>query len=148
MGKEKTRSASEALKMAIELGDMEFCQALVEEGVNTDSGFPDRAGDTPVLCALGLGQLGLAEYLIANGASVAGAAGDRSYCRGYTPFHYAASAGNLQILRLLFEKAPREMLRSCQSVHPIHLAIASGHAACVDLIIDHSRRGMPTPIAF
>ena len=148
MGKERTRSASKALQMAIELGDMEFCQALMKEGVNTDSGFPDYGGETPVICAFKFGQFGIAEYLIANGASVVGAAGDGSHGREYTPFHYAAIEGNVQILRILFEKAPREMLRCCQPVHPIHLAIANGHAGCVELIIDHARRGMPTPTAF
>ena len=65
-----------------------------------------------------------------------------SMSKGYTPFHYAASAGNVQILQVLFEKAPREILRCCQPVHPIHLAIIGGHMECVKLIIEHARKGL------
>ena len=123
---ERDQSASDSLKLAIELGDVKLCQALLEEGVNTDSGFPDFGGDTPVLYAFALAQFEIAEYLISNDASIAGAAGDKSICRGYTPFHYAATAGKTQILHMLFEKAPQGILRCCQPVHPIHLAVASG----------------------
>lgn len=59
---------------------------------------------------------------------------------GYNPFHYAASVGNVEILRILFENAPREILRCCQPVHPIHLAIIGGHLKCVNLI-DETRKG-------
>ena len=58
----------------------------------------------------------------------------------YTPLHYAASVGNVQILQFLFEKAPREVLRCCRPVHPIHLAITGGHVECVRLIIDQARK--------
>lgn len=54
----------------------------------------------------------------------------------YSPFHHAASVGSVQILQLLFEKAPREILRCCRPVHPIHLAIVGGHVECVELILD------------
>lgn len=60
---------------------------------------------------------------------------------GYTPLHYAASIGNVEILQILFEKAPREILRCCQPIHPIHLAIIGGHLKCVNLIIDEARKG-------
>lgn len=148
MGKEKTWSPSEPLKLAIQLGDIELCKALVKEGVNTDNGFPDFGGDTPVLCAFGHGKFEIAEYLISKGASIAGAAGDRVPFRGYTPFHYAASAGKVQILRILFEKYPQAILRCCQPVHPIHVAVANGHAECVELIIHHARKGMMTSSIF
>ena len=138
---ERNQSASESLRLAIELGDMKLCQALVEEGVNTDSGFPNFGGDTAVLYAFARGQFEIAENLISNGASIAGSG-------GYTPFHYAASAGKAQILRMLFEKAPQGILRCCQPVHPIHLAVASGHAECVELIISHAREGMAAPSTF
>lgn len=136
-GEEETRSASKPLDLAIQLGDLELCQALVKEGVNIDTGCWDDEDKTPVLCALKCGQYDIADYLIANGASIAGAAGR---VRGYTPFHYAASAGNVQIMRMLFERAPQEIVRCCQPIHPIHLAIASGNADCVELIMNHARK--------
>ena len=72
----------------------------------------------------------------------AGNASKVSMSKGYTPFHYAASGGNVQILQALFEKAPREILRCCQPVHPIHLAIIGGHMECVKLIIEQARKGL------
>ena len=143
-GKEKKQRASNLLKLAIELGDLEICQDLVKEGVDTRSGFSDFGGLTPVLHALGNGRYEVAECLISNGASTVEAEGDTSYYRGWTPFHSAALDGDIQTVRLLFEKAPRAILHCCQPVHPIHLAIANGHAECVELIIYHARKGTTT----
>ena len=145
MVKERNESASEPLRLAIELGDVKLCQTLIEEGVNTDKGFSDLGSDTPVLYAFELEKIEVAELLISNGASIAGASGGKSIYRGYTPFHYAASAGDVQLLRILFERAPRGIFRCCQPIHPIHLAIASGQIECVELIIDHARQGMTRP---
>lgn len=68
--------------------------------------------------------------------------GKGNVANGYTPFHYAGSVGNVEILRILFEKVPREILRCCQPVHPIHLAVIGGHLRCVNLIIDEARKGI------
>lgn len=142
MGKEKRRVFSASLKLAIELGDVELCQALMEDGVSTDIGFSELGGDTPVLYAFSLGNFEIAECLITNGASIAKCSSGTSMFKGYTAFHHAASAGNVQILRILFDKSPHGIMACCQSVHPIHLAISGGHAECVELIIDHARKGM------
>ena len=147
-GKEKRQSASSLLKLAIELGDMELCQNVLKESVNIgsqnlDCGVLDCGGVTPVHHALRLGRFEIAEYLILKGASVA-EAGDTSCLRRWTPFHDAAFQGRVQILRVLFGKAPRELLRCCQPIHPIHLAIANGHAECVELIFDHTCKGTTT----
>lgn len=143
MGQEKKQSASDQLKLAIELGDMELCQSVLKESVTIGSRVLDYGGLTPVFYALKLGQLEVAESLILKGASVA-EAGDASYFRGWTPFHDAAGQGRVQILGALFGKAPRAIMRCCQPVHPIHLAIANGSAECVELIIDHARKGTRT----
>ena len=144
-GKEKKQNASNLLKLAIELGDTELCQNVVKESVgignrNLDCGGVDCGGVTPVNHALVLGQLEIAECLILKGASVA-EPGDTSCLRRWTPFHHAALQGHVQILRVLFGKAPQEILHCCQPLHPIHLAIANGHTKCVQLIIDHARKG-------
>ena len=122
---------------------MKLCQSLVKESVSIGSRVLDYGGLTPVFYALKLGQLEIAENLILEGASVANA-GDASHFRGWTPFHDAALQGRVQILRALFGKAPRVIMRCCQPVHPIHLAIANGHTESVQLIIDHARKGTRT----
>ena len=126
---------------------MELCQSLVKESVSIGSRVLDYEGLTPVFYALWLGQLEVAENLILEGASVADA-GDADHFRGWTPFHDAAYQGRIQILRALFGKAPRAIMRCCQPVHPIHLAIANGSAECVELVIDHARKGTRTSSTF
>lgn len=140
---EDRQSGSKLLRLAIELGDTTFCQSVVRESVSIGSRMLDCEGLTPVLYALKLGQLEIAEILILEGASVA-EADDTSFFRGWTPFHDAALLGRVQILRALIEKAPRTLMRCCQPVHPIHLAIANGHIECVQLIIDHALKGRTT----
>ena len=127
---------------------MELCQALVGEGVDTKSRVSDSGGLTHVLYALDWRQYEIAEYLIWKGASIMEAEGGPSYYKGWTPFHAAALEGQIHIFRLLFEKAPREILRCCQPVHPMHLAIASGHTDCVELIIEHARKGITASSTF
>ena len=142
MGKEKKQSNLNLLKLAIDLGDMKLCQDLVRDDVTIESKLLDCGGLTPVLYALAYGKLEIAEDLILKGASVEGS--DVSYYRGWTPFHTAAYNGHVQVLRALFRKAPRAIMRCCQPVHPIHLAIANGHTECVQLIVDHARKGRTT----
>ena len=142
-GKEKKEVTSNLLRLAIDLGDLKFYQNLVKEDVNIGSRNLDCGGVTPVLYALRFKQLEIAEDLILRGASVAEA--DRSHSRGWTPFHSAARWGHDRILRVLFRKAPQELVRWCLPFHPIHLAIANGHTECVELIIDHARKSTSKP---
>ena len=132
VGKKKSQVPFEQLRLAIELEDIELCRGLMEEAANNDNGFLDYQWDT----RLPYSKQGIiAEHTRGTYASK----GD--IVKGYTPLHYVASTGNVEILQILFKKAPREILRCCQPVHPIHLAIAGGHGSCVDLIIDEARRG-------
>lgn len=130
-----------SLELAIESGDLDLCRALVAGGVDTDTGLPDCNGCTPVLYAFSEGQFDIAGYLISQGASIAGTACSVTPTQGYTPFHYAAGYGLVQILRNLFERTSGEIAHCCRPVHPIALAISNDHPECVKLIMDHARRG-------
>jgi len=132
---------SESLELAIESGDLDLCQALVAGGVDTDTGLPDCNGCTPVLYAFSEGQFDIAGYLISQGASIAGTACSATPTQGYTPFHFAAGFGLVQILRNLFDRASQDIAHCCRPVHPIALAISGDHPECVKLIMDHARRG-------
>lgn len=139
--KKTLRVPSEPLKLAIELGDLGLCQALVAGGVDLNSGFPECNGCTPVLYAFTKGRFDIAGYLISQGASIAGAACSTTSTRGYTPFHFAVGFGLVQVLRILFERAPQDIVRCCRPIHPIALAIAGDHLQCIKLIMDHAREG-------
>ena len=132
LGKQKALAPIERLFLAIGLKDVELCRGLMKEAINNDNGFLDYQCETDVpFSDKGIITEHTRRTYTREGITV----------KGYTLFHYAASAGNVEILQILFKKAPREILRCCQPVHPIHLAIAGGHGSCVDLIIDEARQG-------
>ena len=131
--------------MAIELGDLDLCRRAVEGGANTDLGYEVCQWCTPLLYLLqrAKGQatsLKIAEYLILQGAIVAGSTCGLSVFKGYTAFHYAATLNDVRLLRVLLERYPVDILMANASLHPIHLAVASGKFECVKLIIEHSKR--------
>ena len=130
--KKKPPFLFEPIRLAIKLGDAKLCRALLEEAYNNDNGFLDYQCDTQFASS--------ARKIFGQHMQVT-FAGKRDKIKGYKLFHYAASIGNVEVLRILFEKASSEILRCCQPVHPIHLAVAGGHGSCVDLIIDEARRG-------
>lgn len=135
-----SHDTSEALKIAIDLGDLQLCTRLVEGGTNLDTGLECCMGCTPLLYALPYGQDAIAEYLVSRGASIVGNACELRRTRGFTLFHYAA-IWNLELLRLLFEKAPSEIYVIRDPIHPIHLAVFRGDTDCVKLILDHASQG-------
>lgn len=135
-----SHDTSEALKIAIDLGDLQLCTRLVEGGTNLDTGLESCMGCTPLLYALWFRQDAIAEYLISRDASIAGSACELWSTRGFTVFHYAA-IWNPELLRLLFEKAPSEIYVIHDPIHPIHLAVFRGDTDCVKLILDHASQG-------
>ena len=132
VGKQKSRAPFEQIRLAIKMGDVELCRGLLEEASNNDNGFLDYQCDT---------HFAFGEQNIVEEHMQITYAGKGENFKGYTLFHYTASIGNVEILKMLFEKAPREILRCCQPIHPIHLAITGGHGSCVDLMINEARRG-------
>ena len=135
-----SHDTSEALTIAIDLGDLQLCTRLVEGGTNLDTGLECCMGCTPLLYALPCGQDAIAEYLVSKGASIAGNACELRSTRGFTVFHYAA-IWYPELLRLLLEKAPTEIYVIYDPIHPIHLAVFRGDTDCLKLILDHASRG-------
>ena len=97
-------------------------------------------GCSPLLYSLAHEQHAIAEYLVSHGASIAGSTCELISTRGFTVFHYAA-IWNAKLLRLVLEKAPNEIQVMEDPIHPIHLAVHSGNAACLQLILDHVSQG-------
>lgn len=123
------------------MGDLEFCTRLVENGADLQSGFEGCMGCTPLLYSLQKKQYAIAEYLVSQGASTAGSTCERWPTRGFTAFHYAATLGSVELLRLLLEKAPSKIYVSHDPIHPIHLAVLEDNAECVKLMLDHASQG-------
>ena len=118
--------------MAIDLGDSELCTRLVEGGADLKSGFGGCMGCTPLLYSFHKGQFAIAEYLISQGASIAGRVCEDWSTRGFSVFHYATGNGYVGLLRLLLEKFPSEIFLIKDPIHPIHYAILSDNAEGVN----------------
>ena len=132
---------SKALRVAIEEGDLDLCQKLVEYGENLDSGFRSCLGCTPLLYSLHHARSEVSKYLVLQGASIAGETCDLWLTVGYTAFHYAARYGYLELLRELL-KRPTEISLQRLNPNPIHLAIQYGHTECAQILIEHAEKGM------
>ena len=137
----KSQAASEALKLAIDLGDLELCTRLIQDGMDLAYGFEECKGCRPLLYSLSRGNVDIARYLVAEGASTAGRTCDSSETRGFTVFHFAAGLGSAELLWSLLEKAPDEIYSNRDPIHPLHLAIMAGAEECVKLMLDHVRLG-------
>lgn len=129
--------------MAIDVGDLELCKRLVENGADLESDLSFCLGCTPLLYSLARNQPGIAEFLVSHGASITGQTCRKWRSRGYTPLHYAACDGNLGLLECLLNRGALELIDVGSPVHPIHLATANGHTQCVEIILDQSYHGMP-----
>ena len=128
---------SQALGLAIQLGDVQLCERLIEEGADLNLGMKDCLGCTPVLYALHHGRPAIAERLIKRGASISGATCENRKTQGFTALHYAARGGYTELLQLLLARSTKSDVFHLQSpVHPIHLAVASGNIRCLELLLD------------
>ena len=129
--------------MAIDVGDMDLCKRLIEDGTDLESGLAFCLGCTPLLYSLATDQREIAEFLVRHGASITGQACQNWSSRGYTPLHHAACDGNLGLLECLLNRGALGLIDERSPVHPIHLAAANGHTKCVEMILDQSCHGKP-----
>ena len=140
----KSPRASEALKVAIKVGDKKLCKRLIENGADLESGFKFCLGCPPLLYSLILDRLEIAKFLVRQGVSITTRQTCRKHkSRGYTPLHYAARYGSLSLLKCLLNRGALELVDIRSPVHPIHLAAAYGYTKCVEMILDRSHHGMP-----
>ena len=129
--------------MAIDVGDMELCKRLIEDGADLDSGFTFCLECTPLLYSLIMKRPEIAEFLVSHGASLTGQTCRYRSSRGWTPLHYAAADGYLGLLKCLLNRGALKLIDMRSPVHPIHLATANGHTKCVKMMLDQSYHGMP-----
>ena len=134
--------ASEALKVAIDTREFEICKRLVEDGADLESGFASCLGCTPLLYSLIMDWPEVAELLVCHGASITGQTCRNWSTEGYTPLHFAARGGHLELLKCLLNRGALKLIDLRNPLHPIHLAAANGHTKCVETMLDQSDHGM------
>ena len=130
--------ASQPLKTAIDLGNVEICRRIIQEGVNLDAGYPDCDGCTALLYCLYRKEPEIAEHIALQGASPVG-----KVCGHYNPygdsaFHMAASLNYSGLLKILLELQSSQYRNLKHPEHPLHLAVQSEAAECVELMIAHA----------
>jgi pectate lyase len=109
-------------------GDLASVKRHLDKGVETD--IRDEMGWTPLYWASSAGQKKTAEYLIANGASVATQANDNS-----TALHQAAKAGSTETVRLLLAEGADINAVDKQGCTPLYNAASSGNSRLVELLL-------------
>jgi ankyrin repeat protein len=90
-------------------------------------------GDTALMLASYLNNLAAVKQLIAFGAKI-----NQS---GWTALHYAAAAGNVQIMVLLLDGDAHINARSPNQTTPLMMAVRSGSTPAVELLIDRGADG-------
>ena len=131
----------EALKLAIDTGDLELCTRIIQSGTDLEAGFEGCSRCTPLLYSLHKGQYSISIYLVSQGCSLKGSTCGVWGTRGFTALHYAAANGYVELLRLLLEKSQSEVFLNHDPIHPIHLAVLGDSAECVISILDHVKQG-------
>jgi len=142
-----------ALFDALANRDMEMVRSIVTEAPGCVNE-ANHDGDTPLHTAAQLGDVEMAEYLLAHGARIGardhvfwppGAASSNSGIEGLTPLHVAAQKGWVGVVRLLIREhaevaagnvlpdAPKGYPRP--GVTPLYLASTYGHADVVKLLL-------------
>ena len=134
-------SASQPLRAAIDIGNLEICWRIIQEGVDLDAGYPDCDGCTALLYCLHRREQKIAENIALQGASPVG-----KVCRHYNPnglsvFHIAASQGYSGLLKILLELQSSQYRKLQHSAHPLHFAVQNKAAECVELIVGHAENG-------
>ena len=138
--------ASQPLRAAIELGNLEICRRIIQEGVDLDAGYPDCNGCTALLYCLHRQKPKIAEYIAIQGASPVGKVCGHCNPDGLSGFHLAASLNYSGLLKILLELQSSQYRNLKHSAHPLHSAVMNQAAECVALIIDHAENGKTPPM--
>jgi uncharacterized protein len=85
-------------------------------------------GETPLMMAVFKGQTELAIEMIDKGADV--------NQTGWTPLHYAATAGNVQLIKILLDKHAYIDAESPNKTTPLMMAAHYGTASAVKLLLE------------
>jgi len=148
------------LRYAIQGCNTEMIQLLIDNGARLD--VTDRRGRSLATVAMYNEDREIVELLLAVGADVtiqlAAFVGDMEKIKnlidegvdinlqneiGYTPLHYAAMAGNTQVVELLITEGARIDINSSEDFKrkvysPLHLAVNYGRTEVVRLLISKS----------
>ena len=115
-----------ALIVALQAESPKSAKVLMEaKGVDID--VRNHAGETPLMMAALKSQPALAAELVAHGAAV--------QKDGWTPLHYAATGGNVEIVKLLLSKGATLEARSPNGSTALMMAARYANEGAVDALL-------------
>ncbi len=115
-----------ALIAALQAESPKAAKVLMEaKGIDID--VRNHAGETPLMMAALKGEAALAAELVAHGAAV--------QKEGWSPLHYAATGGNVEIVKLLLSKGAALEARSPNGSTPLMMAARYANEGAVDALL-------------
>ena len=115
------------LHIALMEGSLKVTKTLLDlSGTKVDT--RSKNDETPLMMAALKGNVEAARRLIARGADV--------YKTGWTPLHYAATGGHVEMIKLLLENHAYIDTESPNKTTPLMMAAQYGNAQSVKLLID------------
>jgi len=137
--------ARHGLTMAVAEPSLKVAEVLIQaKGINVN--FLNSANESALMYAALKGQLALAKLLISKDADV--------NKTGWTPLHYAATNGHVDVIQLLLDNHAFVDAASPNGSTPLMLAAQYGTAQAVKLLLDegaeplHKNEQGLTPIDF
>jgi uncharacterized protein len=116
-----------ALTLAVQKKALKVAEILIaSRTINVNQMNPK--GETPLMMAAFTGELRLAQQLIARGADV--------NQTGWTPLHYAATAGDSEMIRLLLEEHAYIDAESPNGTTPLMMAAYYGNPMATKLLLE------------
>ena len=116
-----------ALTLALQKKSLKVAEALIAWRT-IDVNQLNPHAETPLMMAAMQGQVRLAEQLIARGADV--------NKTGWTPLHYAATGGHVEMIRLLLEHHAYIDAESPNRTTPLMMAAYYGNPAVTKLLLE------------
>jgi len=117
------------LHSAVQDGDFAKVKHLIERGRNVNSRDVFNSGATPLIAAVKSNNLGIALYLLDQGANV------HADVEGHTSLHSAAKRGFAQISNLLIKRGAKVDAENLYGQTPLMTAAAFGHIDVIDLLL-------------
>jgi ankyrin repeat protein len=125
-----------ALHCAASRGFLECLEALITfGGAVVDA--PDSNGCSPLFYAVTLGHADCVQFLLSNEAFV-----NQQDRRGRTAAHCGSTKGQLETIKILYNKGGNLWLRNVKGDFPLHEAVRSGRKDLVVWLLNHSPEGL------
>lgn len=119
----------QAIFSAVEDGNINGLQELLDAAKNVDINMGSRHGETAVHIAAGLGHLETLQFLQSKRADI-----EKSDHRGDTPIYWAARQGHVNVVKYLKEEGVAVDHQNNAGEGSLHVAARYGHSAVVQYL--------------